>query len=61
VQPETTPETTYARLGEDRIAYQVLGDGPDLVLTMGAFGHVDSSGRTRGPRCSCAGWPRSPG
>jgi hypothetical protein len=28
-------------LGEDRIAYQVLGEGPDLVLTMGAFGHVD--------------------
>jgi class 3 adenylate cyclase len=35
------PETRYARLGEDRLAYQVLGDGPDLVLTMGAFGHVD--------------------
>ncbi|MDF2743213.1 MAG: hypothetical protein K0S88_4589, partial [Actinomycetia bacterium] len=25
------PETTYARLGDDRIAYQVLGEGPDLV------------------------------
>jgi class 3 adenylate cyclase len=35
------PKTTYARLGEDRLAYQVLGEGPDLVLTMGAFGHVD--------------------
>ena len=35
------PETTYAPLGEDRVAYQVLGEGPDLVLTMGAFGHVD--------------------
>jgi class 3 adenylate cyclase len=35
------PETTYARLGDDRIAYQVLGDGPDLVATLGAFGHVD--------------------
>ena len=35
------PETTYARLGDDRIAYQVLGEGPDLVLTLGAFGHVD--------------------
>jgi class 3 adenylate cyclase len=35
------PETSYARLGEDRVAYQVLGQGPpDLVLTMGAFGHV---------------------
>ena len=31
----------YARVGEDRVAYQVLGDGPDLVLTLGAFGHVD--------------------
>ena len=31
----------YARLGEDRVAYQVLGEGPDLVLTLGAFGHVD--------------------
>jgi class 3 adenylate cyclase len=35
------PETTYAPLGDDRVAYQVLGNGPDLVLTMGAFGHVD--------------------
>ena len=36
------PETKYARLGRDRIAYQVLGEGPpDLVLTSGSFGHVD--------------------
>jgi len=29
---ELPPETRYARLGDDRIAYQVLGDGPiDLV------------------------------
>ncbi len=35
------PETTYARLGDDRVAYQVFGEGPDLVLTLGAFGHVD--------------------
>ena len=28
------PETRYARLGRDRIAYQVLGEGPpDLVVT----------------------------
>jgi class 3 adenylate cyclase len=34
--------TKYARLGEDRIAYQVVGDGPpDLVLTLNSFGHVD--------------------
>jgi len=36
------PETKYARLGRDRIAYQVLGKGPpDLVMTTGSFGHVD--------------------
>lgn len=36
------PETKYARLGGDRIAYQVLGQGPpDLVLTLNNFGHVD--------------------
>jgi class 3 adenylate cyclase/pimeloyl-ACP methyl ester carboxylesterase len=36
------PETRYARLGHDRIAYQVLGQGPpDLVVTLNSFGHVD--------------------
>jgi pimeloyl-ACP methyl ester carboxylesterase len=36
------PETKYARVGPDRLAYQVLGQGPpDLVFTMGAFSHVD--------------------
>jgi len=36
------PETRYARLGQDRIAYQVLGEGPpDLVMSAGSFGHVD--------------------
>jgi class 3 adenylate cyclase len=38
------PETKYARLGGDRIAYQVVGDGPpDLVLTLGSFGHLDTA------------------
>src|SRR4030095_6090868 len=36
------PQTRYARLGSDRLAYQVLGQGPpDLVFTMGAFSDVD--------------------
>jgi class 3 adenylate cyclase len=36
------PETRYARLQGDRIAYQVLGDGPpDLLLAPGSFGHLD--------------------
>jgi class 3 adenylate cyclase len=36
------PQTKYALVGADRLAYQVLGQGPpDLVFTMGAFSHVD--------------------
>jgi pimeloyl-ACP methyl ester carboxylesterase len=36
------PETRYARLGSDRIAYQVLGHGPpDLVMTTGGFSQID--------------------
>jgi class 3 adenylate cyclase len=36
------PETRYARLGGDRIAYQVVGAGPpDLVITTGNYSHVD--------------------
>jgi class 3 adenylate cyclase len=38
------PETKYARLGGDRIAYQVLGQGPpDLVMTRGGYGHLDTA------------------
>jgi class 3 adenylate cyclase len=36
------PETRYVRLGSDRIAYQVLGQGPpDLVMTTGGFSQID--------------------
>jgi class 3 adenylate cyclase len=36
------PRTRFARFGEDRIAYQVLGDGPiDLVMTVGSACNVD--------------------
>jgi class 3 adenylate cyclase len=36
------PETKYAWLGRDRIAYQVLGQGPpDLVITGASLGHLD--------------------
>jgi pimeloyl-ACP methyl ester carboxylesterase len=36
------PETTYAWLGRDRIADQVLGQGPpDLVMTGASLGHLD--------------------
>lgn len=32
------PETSYAKLGEDRIAYQVLGEGPPDIVFMSALG-----------------------
>jgi class 3 adenylate cyclase len=36
------PETRYARLDGDRIAYQVLGSGPpDLVLAQRSYSHID--------------------
>jgi class 3 adenylate cyclase len=38
----TQPETRYTTVGNDRVAYQVFGEGPrDLVYTTGLFGHVD--------------------
>ena len=38
----TQPETRYTSVGNDRIAYQVVGQGPrDLVATAGQWGHVD--------------------
>jgi hypothetical protein len=45
------PETRYARLGEDRLAYQVLGQGPpDLVLTIGSLGSIDLAWEEPGAR-----------
>ncbi len=36
------PETRYAWLGRDRMAYQVMGQAPsDLVMIPGSFTHVD--------------------
>jgi pimeloyl-ACP methyl ester carboxylesterase len=36
------PETAYARLGRDRIAYQTVGEGPlVLVNAPGSFSHAD--------------------
>jgi class 3 adenylate cyclase/pimeloyl-ACP methyl ester carboxylesterase len=36
------PDTRFARLGEDRIAYYAIGDGPvDVVVTPGLFGAMD--------------------
>ena len=36
------PATKFARLGNDRVGYQVLGDGPiDLVFITGMSSHID--------------------
>jgi class 3 adenylate cyclase len=36
------PQTRYATVGSDRVAYQVLGEGPrDLLATGGQWGHLD--------------------
>jgi class 3 adenylate cyclase len=37
------PDTRYASIGPDRVAYQVLGEGPrDLVYTWGLWSHLDA-------------------
>jgi pimeloyl-ACP methyl ester carboxylesterase/class 3 adenylate cyclase len=44
-----TPETRYARCGDDHIAYQTVGDGDrDIVFMSAWFSHVD--GRWEEPR-----------
>ncbi|MBS0339468.1 MAG: adenylate/guanylate cyclase domain-containing protein [Proteobacteria bacterium] len=38
----SAPETRYALVGDDRVAYQVLGEGPrDLVITTGWWASLD--------------------
>jgi class 3 adenylate cyclase len=42
VEAAIQAETRYAQLGRDRIAYQVVGQGPpDLVMTTASFGDID--------------------
>ena len=36
-----TPETRYARSGKLSIAYQVVGNGPDLLFIPGSLSHVE--------------------
>ena len=35
------PETQYTNVGESQIAYQVFGEGPDLVWAQGFASHID--------------------
>lgn len=44
------PETRYAKSGAHRIAYQVTGAGPDLVMVPGLTSHLDIQWRDPGYR-----------
>ncbi|MDR3416285.1 MAG: adenylate/guanylate cyclase domain-containing protein [Nevskia sp.] len=35
------PETRFTKVGNDRVAYQVSGHGPDFVFSSGLWSHVD--------------------
>jgi pimeloyl-ACP methyl ester carboxylesterase len=37
------PETKYAKSGDINIAYQIVGEGPDLVLVPGFVSHVEAA------------------
>jgi class 3 adenylate cyclase len=37
----STPDTRYATLGDVHIAYQTVGEGPDLVFSSGIFSNLD--------------------
>ena len=44
------PETHYAKSGDLRIAYQVMGEGPDLVMVPGLTSHLEIQWRDPGYR-----------
>ena len=44
------PETRYAKSGDLRIAYQVTGEGPDLVMVPGLTSHLEIQWRDPGYR-----------
>jgi pimeloyl-ACP methyl ester carboxylesterase/DNA-binding CsgD family transcriptional regulator len=44
------PETYYAKSGDLRIAYQVIGGGPDLVMVPGMTSHLEIQWRDPGYR-----------
>jgi pimeloyl-ACP methyl ester carboxylesterase/DNA-binding CsgD family transcriptional regulator len=44
------PETHYAKSGDLRIAYQVMGEGPDLVMVPGLTSHLEIQWRDLGYR-----------
>ena len=44
------PETHYAKSGDLRIAYQAMGEGPDLVMVPGLTSHLEIQWRDPGYR-----------
>ena len=36
------PTTRYAKSGEVHVAYQVFGEGPDLVMAPGFVSHIEN-------------------
>jgi hypothetical protein len=36
------PTTRYAKSGDVHVAYQVFGEGPDLVLSPGFVSHIEN-------------------
>jgi hypothetical protein len=44
------PETHYAKSGGLRVAYQVMGEGPDLVMVPGLTSHLEIQWRDPGYR-----------
>ena len=50
------PGTSYAKSGDVSIAYQVVGDGPDLVLVPGFVSNVEAAWAVAEPGAgSCTG------
>jgi pimeloyl-ACP methyl ester carboxylesterase len=44
------PETCYAKSGDLRVSYQVIGEGPDLVMVPGLTSHLEIQWRDPGCR-----------
>ena len=53
------PETRYARYGDVHFAYQVLGDGPDLLFVPLASFPIDLIWDEPASRARSAAWRRS--
>jgi len=56
------PDTRYARSGDLRVAYQVIGSGPLISSSCRASSPTSTpSGMIQSPRASSDGWHHFPG